>query len=156
MPVNGDALLKAAVILAEQENMRLSVKWSLSTAVANSLSGLAGSCIFGPPGLGVGIIVSSLGMYFYTKNKYKPIFAILKEDLSPRQQEELIRLLQEAFHDVTLDDALLIVQLFMDKRELGVRMKEILMQFVMKHFMQQVHNTTSHNSESKNKEKMML
>uniref|UniRef100_A0A0A9XNG2 60 kDa chaperonin n=1 Tax=Lygus hesperus TaxID=30085 RepID=A0A0A9XNG2_LYGHE len=151
MPIHGRALLDAAILLSEQEAWQMTVGYSSATGVANALSGMIGGCLFGPLGITIGVGISAVGAYYYTKNKYKPIFAILKEDLRPSQQEELIRLLKEAFCDLGPEDVFTIARLMMDKRELGLKMKEIVMTFVYQQVLQNVSDKSDSGYTSKEK-----
>ncbi|XP_066908571.1 protein Nazo isoform X2 [Halyomorpha halys] len=105
MPINGEELINAAELVCEQKEVKVALKCSAAGAGLSALTTFAGGILAGPIGLVTGATVGGLCAYSLTKNKFKPVVQILREELTYTQKEQLANHLRNALKDLDITDA---------------------------------------------------
>lgn len=124
MPVNTDAILSVVAQLAEQENLRVTVRESAKGACIVGSSAFAGGIVGGPVGLCIGGIVGSFGALVYGKGKYRSVVDIILYDMSTAQRIRLADGVQRAVQDVNVEDFTILLPLILTQaplKELALR-----------------------------------
>lgn len=70
MPVATGELIKAIAVLADREDVRVSVKQSAKGAIVAGTCCFIGGILLGPPGLAIGGVAGGITAYKMTKGKF--------------------------------------------------------------------------------------
>uniref|UniRef100_A0A069DP84 Uncharacterized protein n=1 Tax=Panstrongylus megistus TaxID=65343 RepID=A0A069DP84_9HEMI len=104
MPIHYGELIKAAEVVAEKEEMKVTMKYALLGAGFTSCTTLLGALIAGPVGLGVGGALGGIASSVYTKGKFKSVVTIIREELNENQKQLLAEHLERAIRDFQITD----------------------------------------------------
>uniref|UniRef100_A0A023EYZ8 Uncharacterized protein n=1 Tax=Triatoma infestans TaxID=30076 RepID=A0A023EYZ8_TRIIF len=104
MPINYGELINAAEVVAEKEEMKVTMKYALAGAGFTSCTTLLGALIAGPVGLGIGGALGGIACSVYTKGKFKSVVTIIREDLNECQKQRLAEHLERAIRDFQITD----------------------------------------------------
>lgn len=110
MPINEEELLNAAELVCEQKEVKVALKCSAACAGLSALTTFAGGLVAGPIGLVAGATIGGVTAYSLTKNKFKPVVQILREELTYSQKEQLANHLRNALKDIDITDAVKLFQ----------------------------------------------
>ncbi|XP_071449269.1 protein C19orf12 homolog [Hetaerina americana] len=92
--------------LSELEGVRVTLRNSLSGGVTVGCAATAGSVALGPVGLLLGGVLGSVLTTWSKWGSYRSLISVISEDLTPRQQEQLVESLQLALNQVSREDLL--------------------------------------------------
>ena len=131
MPVSIDDWMRVLATVAEESELRATIKGSVSGGVMAGVMTTAGGLVLGPPGLLVGALVGGGIAYTMQKDKFKPVVDVLKE-LTPAQKEELYKELQELRQKLSVQDAIELMLLIQGHGGLVLRNQliEIMVRFL--------------------------
>uniref|UniRef100_A0A1L8D9Z8 Putative conserved plasma membrane protein n=1 Tax=Nyssomyia neivai TaxID=330878 RepID=A0A1L8D9Z8_9DIPT len=113
MVIHTQELLEVASKLAEQENMRATVKGSAKGALVCAAGAFIGGILGGPVGLAVGGSAGACTAAVMAKGNFRPVSHIIMHDMTPRQRQELAEHLQRAVQDIDAGDAMIAISLIM-------------------------------------------
>ncbi|XP_033117265.1 protein C19orf12 homolog isoform X2 [Anneissia japonica] len=88
MPVSADELIRLLSVLAEEENLRVTVKETMKAGVMAGTGATIGGLMGGPLGIAVGGTCGSLFAAYMTNGKFKSVPQILQE-MKPEQKQKL-------------------------------------------------------------------
>ncbi|XP_071959636.1 protein C19orf12 homolog isoform X2 [Antedon mediterranea] len=103
MPVSADELIRLLSVLAEEENLRVTVKETMKAGVMAGTGATIGGLMGGPLGIAVGGTCGSLVAAYMTNGKFKSVPQILQE-MSPEQKERLYNHYQIIFQGLDYND----------------------------------------------------
>ncbi|XP_055844099.1 protein C19orf12 homolog [Episyrphus balteatus] len=130
MPINNRELMKAISIVSDNANVRVCVKQSGKGAMVCGAICLAGGLLLGPPGLAIGGTVGGLTAYKMSSGTFRPIGEILMNDLTERQQEQLVQHVQAAVADVGVSDLALLIPLLARNADIQTAVLRTVTSFV--------------------------
>ncbi|XP_013777327.1 protein C19orf12 homolog [Limulus polyphemus] len=96
MPVDLDDLMKLLMILASEENLKVTVNESVKGGIVAGTSAAVGGLLMGPVGLAVGGAVGGCAACYIARDKFKPVVQVIQE-MSNDKKERLV----DAVTDVT-------------------------------------------------------
>ncbi|KAG5882069.1 hypothetical protein JTB14_023756 [Gonioctena quinquepunctata] len=83
-----NAIVEACQVLAEQENMKVTLEESTKGAAIIGISALLGGLLGGKQGLLAGAAVGSAAS-FALGSEFKSVFEIIRDDMTPAQRRQL-------------------------------------------------------------------
>ncbi|XP_046393769.1 uncharacterized protein LOC124161489 [Ischnura elegans] len=92
--------------LYELEQVQVNVQSSLKGGMAVGGAATVGSLFMGPVGLLIGGVVGSALTSWGYWGTYRSLVSIISEDLTPKQQEQLVNALQRALEQASPEDLL--------------------------------------------------
>ncbi|KAH8316027.1 hypothetical protein KR074_008994 [Drosophila pseudoananassae] len=98
-------ILSAITIVAEKENIRVTVKESAQGAAICAASALIGGLLMGPRGLALGGAIGGLAACGLAQD-FKSLADVISEDLSERERNELKEHVINAVTNITAVDVL--------------------------------------------------
>ncbi|XP_067640531.1 protein Nazo [Eurosta solidaginis] len=113
MPVDSRELIEAISIIANEQNVRVTMKQSTKGAMVCAASAFAGGLLLGPVGLAVGGTAGSLMAYKMTSGSFRPLADVLLNDLTDAQQEQLIRHVNKALAEFQISDLAILLPMIM-------------------------------------------
>ncbi|KAH8232694.1 hypothetical protein KR032_011955 [Drosophila birchii] len=113
MAVNTEELMSALSILADNENVQVTVQESAKGAAICAISALVGGLLMGPRGLAVGGTLGAIGAYGLTEGKFTPLGEIIANELSESQRKALKDHVVKAITNVRPIDAVRLVGLIL-------------------------------------------
>ncbi|KAK5647722.1 hypothetical protein RI129_002614 [Pyrocoelia pectoralis] len=113
MPLNQQELLKVAVQLSEERNLQVTIVESGKGACVAGGGALLGGLLGGPIGLAIGGTLGSILAAWNGSGKFKSVAAVILEDMTPMQKEDLANSIRLAFSDVSWEDAVELTRLIM-------------------------------------------
>ncbi|XP_050510073.1 protein C19orf12 homolog [Diabrotica virgifera virgifera] len=87
---NDREIVEMCHVLAEQEQLKVTVQESIKAGLLAGFGALAGALLGGPIGIAIGGTLGSATAAVCAKNKFRSVADIIRNDLSPRQQAILI------------------------------------------------------------------
>ncbi|KAK9511614.1 hypothetical protein O3M35_000238 [Rhynocoris fuscipes] len=130
MPIDYVELIEAAEVVAEQEQMKVAMKFSLGGAMFTSCTTLIGGVVGGPIGLGVGGTLGGVLSAIYSRGKFKSVVSIIREDLSESQKLKLAEHLERAVRDFQITDLIKIALLLKSNEALYMEIFKALKFFL--------------------------
>ncbi|KAK9511615.1 hypothetical protein O3M35_000239 [Rhynocoris fuscipes] len=130
MPIDYRELLKAAEVVAEKEEMKVTVKYSLCGAAFVACAAVLGGIAAGPRGIHVGAAIGGVLALSYFKGKFKSVVSIIQEDLSESQKQKLAEHLERALRDFQITDFAKIVILLRSNEALYMEILKALKFFL--------------------------
>lgn len=126
MVINTREMMEVVGVLADEENVRLTVQSSAKGAMITGVGAFIGGVLGGPIGLPIGGAVGGLiGMK--ANKSFKPLSEIVRRDLTERQQQELKDKLQNIVSQINMMDAVqLLMMLRTDRVLMNLFIKESL------------------------------
>ncbi|KAG8229290.1 hypothetical protein J437_LFUL011136 [Ladona fulva] len=97
--------------LSELQEIQVTVRESFKGGIIIGGAATAGSLLMGPVGLLVGGVIGSVMTTASAWGKYKSLVVVIMNDLTPKQQEQLVQALQEALNQVNKEDLLKLLML---------------------------------------------
>ncbi|XP_013098635.1 protein C19orf12 homolog [Stomoxys calcitrans] len=114
MPINGRELIDAISILANENNVRVTVQQSGKGAIICAACCFVGGVLLGPAGLAIGGAAGGVTAYRMTKGNFRPLGDVIINDLSDAQKELLVQKVTDALKDVHPTDLALLLPLIMN------------------------------------------
>ncbi|XP_055691640.1 protein C19orf12 homolog [Lutzomyia longipalpis] len=135
MVVHTQELLEVASKLADQENMRATVKGSAKGALVCGAGAFIGGILGGPVGLAVGGTAGACTAAYMAKGKFRPVSQIIMHDMTLRQRQELADHLQRAIQDIDAGDVMIAISLVMG----NPNMQKAILSTVARYITNQMH-----------------
>uniref|UniRef100_A0A6B2E9Q5 Uncharacterized protein n=1 Tax=Phlebotomus kandelakii TaxID=1109342 RepID=A0A6B2E9Q5_9DIPT len=135
MVIHTQELLEAVAELADQENMRATVKGSAKGALVCGAGAFIGGILGGPVGLALGGTAGACTAAYMSKGKFRPVSHIIMHDMTPKQREELANHIHRAVKDVDAGDAMIVISLVMG----NPNMQKTILQTVARYLTNQMH-----------------
>ncbi|KAL1138683.1 hypothetical protein AAG570_008745 [Ranatra chinensis] len=129
MPVKTTELLKAAEIVAEERNLKATIKHSLAASGFTFATTLLGGLLGGPVGIFAGAVVGGGTSMIATKGKFKSVVTIIRDDLTAAQRTQLCNHLISALKDVGIEELVGIAVLVMREEALALAVMKALKTF---------------------------
>ncbi|XP_055383185.1 protein C19orf12 homolog [Condylostylus longicornis] len=111
MPINTKELLDGLSILLDEENMKVTIKETGKGTLVCATACFIGGIVAGPFGLAVGGTLGGLGAAMLTKDKFKPVSEVIKNDLTTVQRETLVEKIMLAVQEFHPTDVAAILAL---------------------------------------------
>ncbi|KAH8283946.1 hypothetical protein KR054_005502 [Drosophila jambulina] len=118
MAVCTQELISVLSILADNENVQVTVQESAKGAAICAISALVGGLLMGPRGLAVGGTVGAIAAYGLTEGKFKSLGEIIANDLSESEREALKDHVVNAIANVRPIDAVKVVGLILSNENI--------------------------------------
>ncbi|KAH8250857.1 hypothetical protein KR038_000156, partial [Drosophila bunnanda] len=112
-------IVSALSILANNENVQVTVQESAKGAAICAISALVGGLLMGPRGLAVGGSMGAIAAYGLTEGKFKSLGEIIANELSESEREALKDHVLNAITSVRPIDAVKVVGLILRNEEIG-------------------------------------
>uniref|UniRef100_A0A0V0GA38 Putative conserved plasma membrane protein n=1 Tax=Triatoma dimidiata TaxID=72491 RepID=A0A0V0GA38_TRIDM len=130
MPINYFELINAAEVVAEKEEMKVTMKYALGGAVFTTCTTLLGALTAGPVGLGIGGALGGIAASVYTKGKFKSVVTIIREDLNEHQKQRLAEHLERVVRDFQITDLAKLALLLKSNEALYMEIFKVLKYFL--------------------------
>ncbi|CAD6227524.1 GSCOCG00001207001-RA-CDS [Cotesia congregata] len=88
---NDKKLMNVICEISEIKSMKVAVKSSLQSGIVVGTAAAVGGLLLGPRGIAIGSILGGLGTSFAMEGQFKPVPEILKNDLTEKQKNELMK-----------------------------------------------------------------
>lgn len=102
MPISQYDLQRVIAVLADEEELKATVKGSLKGGLLAGITTTLGGLVFGPPGLMVGGIVGG-ALAYNTSEDFKPVSQIIN-DLNAYERQLLYDYMKDIIDNLTVDD----------------------------------------------------
>ncbi|XP_059607937.1 protein C19orf12 homolog [Phlebotomus argentipes] len=135
MVIHTQELLEAAAELADQQNIRATVKGSAKGALVCGAGAFIGGILGGPVGLAVGGTAGACTAAYMSRDKFRPVSHIIMHDMTSRQRQELVDHLRAAIKDIDAGDAMIAVSLLMGNPNI----QKTILQTVVRYLTNQMH-----------------
>ncbi|XP_055703447.1 protein C19orf12 homolog [Phlebotomus papatasi] len=135
MVIHTQELLEAASELADQANMRATVKGSAKAALVCGAGAFIGGILGGPAGIAVGGTAGACTAAYMNRGKFRPVSQIIMHDMTRKQRQELVDHLRRAIQDIDAGDAMIAISLVMG----NPNMQKAIMQTVVRYLTNQMH-----------------
>ncbi|KAG5893126.1 hypothetical protein JTB14_034147 [Gonioctena quinquepunctata] len=99
-------VIKVCEVLAEQENLKVTLVGATKGALMTGLGALSGGLLGGPVGLAIGGTLSSIIAAWYSRGQYRPVIDILRNDLTPQQKNRLINAVNNVLNSIKPEDCI--------------------------------------------------
>ena len=113
MVVRYDDLLSLITTLGEEEGIRVSVKGSIKGTLIVTAICLVFSLLLGPIGLAIGGSFGGIAAWLQSRDKFRPLATVIRNDLTQEQREELTQKVRSVVGDLEASDAMELVALVM-------------------------------------------
>lgn len=113
MPINTQDLMDGISVLADQQNMRVTVKQSCKGAMICAATCFVGGMILGPVGLAIGGTAGGISAAMMSKGSFKPVSEIIRNDLTVQEREMLTEKIIGAVREFEPTDLALLLPLIM-------------------------------------------
>lgn len=130
MPIDGRALIEALSVLADEQNIRISVKQSGKGAIICGACCFAGGILLGPAGLAIGGAAGGVVAYKMTRGTFRPLGDVIINDLTDTQKEQLVQHVTKAVQDVQPTDLIMLLPLIMNNQSIQQAVLKTVVSFV--------------------------
>ncbi|KAI8121650.1 hypothetical protein FF38_06494 [Lucilia cuprina] len=130
MPIDGRELIEAISVLADEQNVRVTVKQSGKGAIICGACCFAGGLLLGPAGLAIGGAAGGVVAYNMTKGSFRPLGDVIINDLSDTQKEQLVQHVTKAVQDVHPTDLVMLLPLIMNNVSIQQAVLKTVVSFV--------------------------
>ncbi|GAB0096083.1 protein C19orf12 [Sergentomyia squamirostris] len=130
MVIHTQELLDVAAELADQENMRATVKGSMKGALMCGAGAFVGGLVGGPVGMAVGGTVGACTAAYKSRGQFKSVSYIILNEMTDRQREQLADHLRRAIADIDAGDVMLAVGLIMGNPNMQKAILQTVVRFV--------------------------
>ncbi|XP_056641135.1 protein C19orf12 homolog [Diorhabda sublineata] len=97
-------IMEMCQILAEQEQLKVTIQESVKAGFLAGCGAIMGGLMGGPIGIALGGTLGSITGAWCSKGKFKSVAEILRNDLSPNQQQKLIKHVKAALQKIRPED----------------------------------------------------
>ncbi len=105
MPLLNEDIIEAIGIIADNANIRVTVKGSMLGGLLAGTAATVGGLLMGPAGLAVGGAAGGCAAAYIAKDSFKPISRVIAEDLTPAQRNQLVDSVRITISNVNATDA---------------------------------------------------
>ncbi|CAH2005899.1 unnamed protein product [Acanthoscelides obtectus] len=126
-----EPLIEACQILAEQEDLKVTVKEASKGALIAGFGAFCGAILGGPPGLAIGGTIGSI-IGATSLSNFKPVVQILKDELDYEQKMRLSQCLEGVMEGVNKEDVAMLVTLIITSPSLKEAVLKELGNFLLK------------------------
>nr|XP_014089018.1 protein C19orf12 homolog [Bactrocera oleae] len=130
MPVDGRELIKAISIIANERNVKVTMKQTTKGAMVCAASAFAAGILLGPVGLAIGGTAGGLMAYKMTNGTFRPLADVLLNDLNDDQQERLVRHVNNALAEFAISDLAMLLPLLMNNANIQQAVLKTVTSFV--------------------------
>ncbi|KAG5683317.1 hypothetical protein PVAND_012603 [Polypedilum vanderplanki] len=103
MPIKTQELVEAIQVVANDHNIRVTVKSSFKASAVVGASTFVGAIFLGPLGIPIGATAG--GLYAYCKaENFKPLAVVIRDEMTDEQRERLCEHVVEAFREFRSED----------------------------------------------------
>jgi hypothetical protein len=102
MPISCQDLQRVVSVLADEEELKATVKGSLKGGIIACISTTVGGLVAGPPGMMMGGIIGG-ALAYNTAEAFKPVSQIIN-DLNAHQRQLLYDYMKDIIDNLTVDD----------------------------------------------------
>jgi len=138
MTINSRELIEAASIVAENHNLRVTVKSSLKAGAVVGASTFVGAVLLGPIGILLGSVAGGITSYSLAKDTFKPAAVVLREDLTEDQKNQFCDHIIEAFREFGIQDLAMLVPLLTTNLSFQKTLLTHIMQFLTNELRMQI------------------
>ncbi|XP_068159118.1 protein Nazo-like [Drosophila tropicalis] len=138
MPIDTRELMSAIAIVADDQNVRVTVKQSGKGAAICCACSFAGGMLLGPVGLAVGGAAGGIAAYKLTSGSFRPLGEIILNDLTDAQREQLVQHVTKAVQDVHPTDLAMLLPLIMSNVPVQQAVLNTVMSFVTNELRMQI------------------
>ncbi|XP_076333567.1 protein C19orf12 homolog [Tachypleus tridentatus] len=103
MPVDTDELMNILMILASEENLKVTVNESVKGGLLTGTSAALGGLLMGPVGLAVGGAVGGCAASYMAADKFKPVVEVLQE-MSYDKKKRLAQAVKNVISNLNITD----------------------------------------------------
>ncbi|XP_072391877.1 uncharacterized protein [Diabrotica undecimpunctata] len=125
-------ILEMCQILAEQEQLKISVKESVKGGIIAGIGAVVGGLLGGPIGLAIGGTIGSATAAICAAGKFRSVADILENDLTARQKEILISNMSTILSTIRPHDFLPLITLVMSSHSMKQMVIQGLGEFLLK------------------------
>ncbi|XP_053950079.1 protein C19orf12 homolog [Anastrepha obliqua] len=138
MPVDARELMEAISIIANERNVRVTMKQTCKGAMVCAASAFTGGLLLGPVGLAVGGTAGGLMAYKMTSGSFRPLADVLLNDLTDEQQEQLVRHVNNAVAEFEISDLAVLLPLLMNNASIQQAVLKTAITFVSNELKMQI------------------
>ncbi|KAM7346503.1 protein Nazo isoform 1-T2 [Cochliomyia hominivorax] len=138
MPIDGRELIEAISVLADEQNVRVTVKQSGKGAVICGACCFAGGLLMGPPGLAIGGAAGGVVAYKMTQGSFRPLGDVIINDLTDSQKEQLVQHVTKAVQDAHPTDLVMLLPLIMNNVSIQQAVLKTVISFVSSELRMQI------------------
>ncbi|XP_070506448.1 protein Nazo-like [Chironomus tepperi] len=113
MPVNTRELIDAVSIIAEQQNLRVTVTSSFKASCTVAGTTMAASVLFGPVGIVLGAAAGSMYAYSQARGTFRSAAVIIRDELTEEQKDKLCQHIVDAFNEVRPEEIAMLIPLLL-------------------------------------------
>nr|XP_023025614.1 protein C19orf12 homolog [Leptinotarsa decemlineata] len=125
-------LIQICEVLAEQENLQVTLREATKGAMIAGFGAFAGGLLAGPFGLAVGGTLGSITAAWRSREKYRSVVDILRNELTSQQQEKLATSIKNILQNVKPDDCIKLLALVLTSTSLKEAVLKEIGNFLMK------------------------
>ncbi|XP_013098638.1 protein C19orf12-like [Stomoxys calcitrans] len=129
MPIDHKKLIEAISILANEKNVRITVKQSGKGAIICAACCFAGGVLLGPVGMAIGGAAGGITAYM-TQGSFRSLGEVIINDLSDAQKELLVQKVTDAVKDVNPADLAVLLPLIMTDASIQQAVLNTVVSFV--------------------------
>ncbi|KAL5276021.1 C19orf12 family protein [Megaselia abdita] len=130
MPVSTGELIQAFAVLADRQDVRVSVKQSAKGAIIAGTCCFIGGMLLGPPGLAIGGVAGGVTAYKMTQGTFRPVSDVIMNDLSDREKEALVNHVRNAVAEFEVTDLALLLPLLLSNVSIQQAVLKTVVTFV--------------------------
>ncbi|KAL7035653.1 hypothetical protein ACKWTF_008489 [Chironomus riparius] len=134
MPLNTRDLIEAISIVADNNNIRVTIKSSLKASCTTAVTTFAGGMLFGPLGIPFGATIGGL-LAFARTEKFKSVGSIIRDELSAEQKRKLCQHIIDAFKSVRSDEIATLICMITQPGQIQATVIKKIVQF----FIEEMH-----------------
>jgi len=132
MPINTKELLDCLTMILDEENMKVTIKESGKGTLVCATVCFIGGLLAGPVGLAVGGTIGGIGALIMTKDSFKPVSEIIRDDLTVAQKEMLAQKIFSAINEFHPKDIAALLALLANNQSLQKSVIETVANFLTK------------------------
>ncbi|XP_017134049.1 protein C19orf12 homolog [Drosophila elegans] len=138
MPIDTRELMEAIAIVADERNVRVTVKQSGKGAAICAACSFAGGMLLGPVGLAVGGAAGGIAAYKMTSGSFRPLGEVILNDLTDAQREQLVQHVSKAVADIHPTDFVMLLPLIVQNASIQQAVLNTVMSFVTNELRMQI------------------